>query len=324
MFVLPCMNISVADWEYRKGQASRIWKLNGGSRMERMRIVRKRVVGQRTRDGAGVRLTRVLSWRDTELFDPFLMLDFFDSTDPRDYQAGFPWHPHRGIETVTFLAEGRIEHGDSLGNAGVIGSGDCQWMTAGGGIIHQEMPKPAERMFGVQLWVNLPASRKMMIPQYRDLRKGDIPVTHNRSGGGTVRIVAGSYSGVEGPARHVGVHTRMLELQLPGNAPFELETPERTTVFAFLQEGKALFSGDDGPVDVPPVAVLFGEGGGIRCKAGPEGARMLILTGDPLHEPIAWRGPIVMNTEAELDEAFSELDKGTFIRSGTRERELNP
>ncbi len=284
--------------------------------MEPMRIVKKRVVGQRTRDGAGVRLTRVLSWRDTELFDPFLMLDFFDSTDPRDYQAGFPWHPHRGIETVTFLAEGRIEHGDSLGNSGVIGPEDCQWMTAGGGIIHQEMPKPCNRMLGVQLWVNLPASRKMIPPEYRDLRKEDIPVTSNRTGGGTVRVIAGSYFEVQGPARHLGVHTCMLELLLPGDAPFELETPPHATVFAFLEEGKALFAGEAGPVDVPPVAVLFEDGCGIKCKAGPEGARMLILTGDPLHEPVAWRGPIVMNTEAELDEAFAELDAGTFIRAG--------
>jgi hypothetical protein len=286
--------------------------------MESVRMVKKRVMGQKTRDGAGVRLTRVLSIRETKLFDPFLMLDFFDSTDPRDYQAGFPWHPHRGIETVTFLAEGLIEHGDSLGNSGVIGSGDCQWMTAGGGIIHQEMPKPVGRMFGVQLWVNLPASRKMMVPEYRDLRKQDIPVVSSMSGGGTVRVIAGSYCGVQGPALHVGVHTCMLELQLPGNAPFELEIPAQATVFAFLQEGSALFAGDSGPVDVPPVAVLFGEGSIIRCNAGPDGARMLILAGDPLHEPIAWRGPIVMNTEAELDEAFSELEAGTFLKSGNR------
>lgn len=284
--------------------------------MESVRMVRKRVFGQKTRDGAGVRLTRVLAWKETELFDPFLMLDFFDSTNPEDYRAGFPWHPHRGIETVTFLAEGRIEHGDSLGNTGVIGPGDCQWMTAGGGIIHQEMPKPSNRMLGVQLWVNLPASRKMMHPEYRDLRKEDIPVTSNRSGGGTVRVIAGTYFEVQGSARHLGVHTCMLELLLPGDAPFELKTPPHTTVFAFLQEGKALFSGDAGPIDVPPVAVLFGDGSGIRCKAGPEGARMLILMGDPLHETIAWRGPIVMNTEAELDEAFAELDAGTFIRTG--------
>lgn len=283
--------------------------------MNPVRMVKERVVGRKTRDGAGVRLTRVLAWRETERFDPFLMLDFFDSANPEDYTAGFPWHPHRGIETVTFLAEGRIEHGDSLRNSGIIGPGDCQWMTAGGGIIHQEMPQPSLRMFGVQLWVNLPASRKMMPPEYRDLRKADIPVVSNRSGGGTVRVIAGSYFDITGPALHVGAHTCMLELQLPGHALFECETPPRTTVFAFLQEGKALFDGDAGPIDVPPVAVLFGEGDGVSFKAGPEGARMLLLMGDPLHEPIAWRGPIVMNTEAELDQAFSELDRGTFIRA---------
>jgi redox-sensitive bicupin YhaK (pirin superfamily) len=158
----------------------------------------------------------------------------------------------------------------------------------------------------------------MMTPQYRDLRREDIPVVSNRSGEGTVRVIAGSYGGVQGPARHVGVNTCMLEVQLPADAHFELEIPAQATVFAFLQEGSALFEGDAGPVDVPPVAVLFGEGSIIRCKAGPDGARMLILAGDPLHEPIAWRGPIVMNTEAELDEAFSELEAGTFLKSGNR------
>jgi len=261
-------------------------------------------------DGAGVRLVRVLSRPDVEEFDPFLMLDAFDSTNPDDYTKGFPWHPHRGIETITYLIEGRIEHGDSIGNAGTIGAGDCQWMTAGKGILHQEMPKVSPRMLGAQLWLNLPKRDKMTAPKYRDIRAADIPVRNG--GSATVRILAGRFEGVGGTIAPDHVKIAYFDVELAPGAVFMHEIPADDTVFAYLFSGS--LSATDGTTARAKDAALFGAGDFVRVAAGPGGARFLFLTGPKLREPVAWGGPIVMNTREELRTAFRELDEGTFLR----------
>lgn len=282
--------------------------------MENLRKIRRIITGSPATDGAGVRLVRVLGHRDVRDFDPFLLLDAFDSTKPDDYIRGFPWHPHRGIETVTYLVSGLIEHGDSLGNKGTIGDGDCQWMTAGSGIIHQEMPKPAARMLGVQLWVNLPAKDKMTKPAYRDLGSQDIPVVED--GTATVRPVCGSYKGVQGPFQGDYVRPQFLDIAVQAGADFSMPTDTESNVFVYLLAGAARFPDDNTGKLVPEKsAVLFSPGDKLQLQAGPAGVRLLLLSGRPLGEGIAWGGPIVMNTQEELDLAFRELDAGTFIKS---------
>lgn len=283
--------------------------------MHSFRSIRRLVTGQPAVDGAGVHLVRVIGYHDTRDFDPFLMLDAFDSTNPDDYVRGFPWHPHRGIETVTYLVQGDIEHGDSLGNHGSILDGDCQWMTAGSGIIHQEMPKPSDRMLGCQLWVNLPAKDKMTAPQYRDIRQAMIPLV--TAPGAEVRIVAGQYQGVAGATRGDYVNVQYLDVKLAPGSSWTLPTDPDHTVFLYILEGAASFDpAGDAPV-AEKQAVLFGAGDALFVQAAGEGIRFLLFAGRPLHEPIAWGGPIVMNTRTELDLAFRELDNKTFIKSGT-------
>jgi hypothetical protein len=274
------------------------------------RAVIQTVRGMRTMDGAGVRLTRVLSQRETKVFDPFLMLDSFDSRDPADYLAGFPMHPHRGIETVTYLIEGRIEHEDSLGNRGEIIAGESQWMSAGSGILHQEMPKASERMLGFQLWLNLPAAEKMSEPAYLSITKDMIPVA--RAGEATVRVLSGAVGGAAGiTPRHIPA--RILDIALPAGERLAVPFDAGDTAFVFFILG-------DGDVSGTPVtektAALLSEGDGITLTAGSGGARVIAFSGKPLHEPIAWGGPIVMNTQRELDFAFEELRRGTFIKHG--------
>jgi len=246
--------------------------------MKQLRTVRKIVTGKDAVDGAGVKLVRVIGYRDTAEFDPFLMLDAFDSTNPDDYTKGFPWHPHRGIETITYLISGDIEHGDSLGNSGSILDGDCQWMTAGSGIIHQEMPKASERLFGVQLWLNLPARDKMVDPQYGDIKSEDITVVDE------------------------------------DGRDWSFESQRDSTLFIYILQGEGLFDPTGMESITSKRAVLFDEGDGFWVKAGDEGIRFLLLSGKPLKEPIAWGGPIVMNTRQELDQAFRELNENTFIK----------
>lgn len=270
----------------------------------------KTVRGFRAVDGAGVRLVRVLGHDDVYDFDPFLMLDSFDSTDPRDYVAGFPTHPHRGIETVTYLIAGRIEHEDSLGNGGVIDSGDAQWMTAGGGILHQEMPKPSDRMLGFQLWLNMPRAEKMAPPAYLEIPSERMPSVWED--GTKVRVVSGAYRGVQGVApRHVPA--TVLDVTLESGRSIRLDAPAGQTGFLFTILGGALVSGKR--VE-EKTAALFGEGDFVTVSA-PEnaGARFIFFMAPPLHEPIAWGGPIVMNTREELDTAFRQLREGTFLRS---------
>lgn len=280
-----------------------------------LRRVAKTVTGAPSVDGAGVRLVRVIGSKDVRDFDPFLMLDAFDSVNPADYTKGFPWHPHRGIETVTYLAEGEIEHGDSLGNVGSILSGGCQWMTAGSGIIHQEMPKPSPRMLGLQLWVNMPANRKMADPAYRDLSSERIPVVTEV--GSSVAVIAGSYRGTEGAARGTYVDATMLAMTIDAGSALEIPVHPDHTVFVYVIEGSFSF-GPDGSAVASRTAVLLSDGSVVRLRAvGPDCARCVLFSGPPLNEPIAWGGPIVMNTPEELERAFRELDEGTFIRHGT-------
>lgn len=273
------------------------------------REIVKTVRGQRAVDGAGVHLVRVLGNRDVYDFDPFLMLDSFDSTDPSDYTAGFPWHPHRGIETITYLISGRIEHLDSLCNKGVIASGESQWMTAGSGILHQEMPVASDRMLGFQLWLNLPRAQKMADPAYLSITQQDIPVVQN--GKAEIRILSGNYAGTSGVTpRHIPAS--IFDISLPRGEALSLPTKPEETVFAFLIEGNAVIHAN---LISEKTAVLFGGGDSVLLEATPDlDLRIILFSGKALHEPVAWGGPIVMNTREELDQAFDELRRGTFIR----------
>lgn len=274
-----------------------------------MRSIKKIITGRSAVDGAGVQLTRVVGFHDTADFDPFLMLDAFDSTNPDDYIRGFPFHPHRGIETITYLIEWEIEHRDSLWNSGVISSGDCQWMTAGSGIIHQEMPHASPRMLGVQLWLNLPASDKMTVPTYRDIRHHTIPVVETSAS--RTRIVSGSYDGINGPTNGNHVHMTSLDVEIfPGQSWTYVTDPE-ATVFVYIVAGSGDFG--EGSIDHKH-AVLFHWGDTIQVQSWWEGIRFLLFMAQPLHEAIAWGGPVVMNTQEELNQAFEELENGEFIR----------
>ena len=281
----------------------------------------RRFPGVPTLEGAGVRLRRSFSNPEVPLFDPFLLLDRFGSADPADYLAGFPWHPHRGIETVTYVLQGRVEHGDTLGNSGVIGSGDVQWMNSGSGIIHQEMPqRTPEALSGFQLWVNLPAREKMSLPAYRGVRSVDLPAVGTDEGG-EVRVVAGAFGSLEGPVRGIPVDPTYLDVRLAPGERFTWAPPPGYTAFAHVVAGQGAFGGEDPrPVDAGET-VLFGPGGEVRADAGPDGWRFLAVAGRPLHEPVAWYGPIVMNHPAELREAVRELRSGEFVRDRQPVRE---
>lgn len=287
-----------------------------------LREIKRVVSGRRAVDGAGVRLVRVLGHDDTTDFDPFLMLDAFDSTDPADYVKGFPWHPHRGIETVTYLIAGDIEHGDSLGNSGSILDGDCQWMTAGSGIIHQEMPKASERMLGAQLWLNLPAEHKMTEPAYGDILGSDIPVIEKD--GSTVRVLSGQYENISGAFETKYVKATYLDITLEAGVEWSFLNDPQENLFIYIFQGQAAFGSDIGGNEAEnglddklidaKQAVLFTEGSLFRARAGSDGVRFILLSARPLREPIAWGGPIVMNTREELEQAFAEIEAGTFIK----------
>ncbi len=265
--------------------------------------------GHSTYDGAGVKLTRVFAHDHTELTDPFLLLDHFGSDNPDDYVKGFPWHPHRGIETVTYMLGGTVEHGDSVGNAGTIGPGDIQWMTAGGGVFHQEMPKPSKGMMhGLQLWVNLPANDKMMEPRYRGIREDEVPIVKIRNG--EVRVIAGTFANVTGPVQELVVDVEYLDVRLKKGMVLSHAVKKGYTSFCYLVEGTGEF---DGARLEKAQLVLFTEAGSIAVKA-IEDIHYIFVTGKQLNEPIAWGGPIVMNTQEELDTAFRELKQGTFIK----------
>jgi quercetin 2,3-dioxygenase len=277
-----------------------------------IRKVKRIVEGENKIDGAGVELIRVIGKPTVKDFDPFLMLDAFDHDNPDKYIKGFPWHPHRGIETVTYLLEGEIQHGDSLGNSGVIRDGDCQWMTAGSGIIHQEMPQAAPKMLGVQLWVNLPAKDKMIQPKYRDFTKADIPVVEKDEY--TVNIVAGDFNGTLGPMEEITVQPTFLDVRVNALGSFSYKTDPDNTLFIYIIKGSATLEAENNRTLSSKKAILFGEGDELRLNAGSKGIQFLLFSGKPLNEPIAWGGPIVMNTHEELALAFKEIDNGTFIK----------
>ena len=300
--------------------------------MKHPRKIRKVSASRPTIEGAGVRLRRAFGFGDTSSTDPFLLLDDFRGDHPRDYLKGFPWHPHRGIETITYILEGTVEHGDSMGNSGTIGAGDAQWMTAGSGIIHQEMPKPGQggRMGGFQLWANLPASRKMMDPRYRDIKGADVPVVES-AGGVRTRVLCGEVDGTRGPVRDVVIEPEYLDVTIPPGGRFEHPTPAGHTVFAYLFEGRALFCDQKNPFSYEAEGagyfdlqrspwvqsehlVLLDDGDGLVVSTEEQAARFLLVSGKPLREPVAWYGPIVMNTQEELRVAFEEYQNGTFIK----------
>jgi len=278
------------------------------------------VRGQRAVDGAGVRLRRVLGAQTARSFDPFLMLDGFDSVDPNDYLKGFPWHPHRGIETITYLIKGEFEHGDSLGNRGMIHDLECQWMTAGSGIVHQEMPKASPRMLGCQLWVNLPANDKMAPPAYGDITHDKVVVVEEPDA--VVRILAGCYKGTKGVFEGKYVKVTYLDIALiPDTTCTYTGTPNNETLFIYLLDGTLAVKDDLMEEEEKACAVLFTAtepnaqtNEAVVVRAGTQGARFVLLAAPPLREPIAWGGPIVMNTQEELQLAMEELDNGTFIK----------
>ena len=272
-----------------------------------------------TMEGAGVSLRRAFGFGNEHLFDPFLMLDDFRGDDPSKYSAGFPWHPHRGMETITYVIDGEVEHADSLGNAGSIGAGDVQWMTAGSGIIHQEMPASDEsgRMGGFQLWANLPASHKMIDPRYCGIDSADIPEVVTE--GALVRVICGTVAEITGPVTDIVSEPEYLDVAIIANRTWTHDTTPGHTVFAYLFEGSACFGEETEAVCAENgTVVLFDDGDRVAIKAGPNGARSLLVSGQPIGEPIAWGGPIVMNTREELERAFEEYRQGTFVKHDVR------
>jgi redox-sensitive bicupin YhaK (pirin superfamily) len=297
-----------------------------------IRPVKRVVQAQPTMEGAGVKLQRAFGFGDTSEFDPFLLLDDFRNDRPDDYLAGFPWHPHRGIETITYVLAGSVDHGDSLGNRGTLGGGDVQWMTAGRGILHQEMPKGDAhgQMHGFQLWANLPASLKMTAPRYQDVVSNDIPVAVDDDGT-RVRVICGNFWGQTGPIDGVAADPRYLDVSVPPGVTRRLpvETPRHAFAYVFAGAGSFRDASNPQPVKTELVdasgspgvetignrsLVLFDGGDEIVVRAGPDGIRFLLVSGQPIQEPVAWQGPIVMNTQAELHRAFTELREGTFIK----------
>ena len=285
-----------------------------------------------TMEGAGVHLKRVFGYSEVPMFDPFLMLDDFRSDNPDQYLKGFPWHPHRGIETITYVLAGDVEHGDNLGNSGVIGAGDVQWMTAGSGIIHQEMPKGdgKGRMYGFQLWANLPADEKMINPKYRDVVSSQIPEV-KLSNGTSVRIISGEVAGVKGPVNDIVIDPEYLDVSVPANSDFIHPTKRGHRVFAYVIDGRGYFCKEKNPFNYEVTGtnyfdikrepfiqngelVLFDDGEEIKVFTEGQGVRFLLISGKPLKESVAWYGPIVMNTQEELETAFEEYKDGTFIK----------
>ncbi len=267
-----------------------------------------------TLEGAGVRLKRVFGYNETEMMDPFLLLDHFGSDNPEDYMKGFPWHPHRGIETITYMIEGKVKHEDSLGNLGTIETGDVQWMTAGSGIIHQEMPEGSEGlMMGFQLWANLPSSNKMMHPRYQEVKDSQIPEIETESGA-KIRIICGKLDGTCGPVSEIVTDPEYMDVIVPAGKEFTHSVKKGHTVFAYVFEGNGYFDEDQKTLIESDHLVLFEDGDQIMAKAGDKQVRFLLVSGMPIREPIAWYGPIVMNNREELDEAFREYREGTFIK----------
>jgi quercetin 2,3-dioxygenase len=300
--------------------------------MSKPRKIRKVFRSRPVLEGAGVHLRRAFGNGQVPMFDPFLLLDDFRSHTPAEYLAGFPWHPHRGIETITYMLEGVVEHGDSMGNSGTIDSGDVQWMTAGSGIIHQEMPKGdnAGRMDGFQLWANLPAASKMMDPRYRDVKAETIPRVKTKEGA-EIRIICGEVAGTKGPVRDIVIDPEYLDVTVPAGVKYSHPMKEGHTAFAYVIDGKGYFCEEKKPFSYETEGVnyfdmemhtmlenhslvLFGDGGSVDVSTEDAPFRFLLISGKPIREPVAWYGPIVMNTREELEIAFDEYEQGTFIK----------
>ncbi|MGO8669823.1 MAG: pirin family protein [Capsulimonadaceae bacterium] len=296
-----------------------------------IRPVRRLIKSKPTLEGAGVHLRRAFGFGNTSDFDPFLLLDDFRNDVPDDYLAGFPWHPHRGIETITYVLAGTVEHGDSMGNHGAIGAGDIQWMTAGRGIIHQEMPRgdAVGRMHGFQLWANLPSSLKMSTPHYQEVKSVEIPEITDDDGT-HVRIVCGSFWGATGPVDGIAAEPVYLDVSIPAGTRKTIPIDTRRNAFAYVFSGSARFCDASEPLAVPTEGVgwmdtnapaevdnrslvLFDSGDEVTLHAGEDGVRFLLVSGKPLQEPVAWYGPIVMNTQSEIRQAYRELQQGTFL-----------
>ena len=300
--------------------------------MVSIRNIRRILKSKATVEGAGVQLKRSFGFHHVPQLDPFLLLDDFHSDNPEDYIKGFPWHPHRGIETITYVLDGEVEHGDSMGNRGVIRSGDVQWMTAGSGIIHQEMPKGQRDglMWGFQLWANLPASHKMMEPRYREVKSNQIPETRLEDGA-KVKVICGKVNNVTGPVRDIVTNPEYLDVKIPARSKFLHSARSGHTVFAYVIEGKGYFDQrrDSYAYEVegtnyfdferscligPESLVMFDDGDQLIFTTADEPVRFLLASGKPLREPVAWYGPIVMNTQEELRLAFEEYQNGTFVK----------
>jgi quercetin 2,3-dioxygenase len=284
--------------------------------MIRTRHIRHAFPSRSTLEGAGVRLHRAIGFGEPEEYNPFLLLDDFRADSPVQYQAGFPWHPHRGMETITYVLRGRVEHQDSLGNHDVIGPGDAQWMSAGSGIIHQEMPMgdATGAMYGFQLWANLPSESKMMEPRYRAIIAADVP-TVTLPGGATVRVIAGTVGGVTGPVRDVAIRPEYLDVTVSPRGSFVHATLHGHTVFAYVIGGEGYFDPNRERMIGDRHLVSFSDGDQVSISTKDEPVRFLLVSGEPIAEPIAWQGPIVMNTEEELRIAFEEIEQGTFIKT---------
>jgi len=295
-----------------------------------IRAVKRIAEATPTMEGAGVRLRRAFGFGDPSEFDPFLMMDDFRGDDPADYSAGFPWHPHRGIETITYVLAGEVEHADSLGNRGTLGPGSVQWMTAGRGILHQEMPRgdAAGRMHGFQLWANLPSSLKMTAPRYQDISARDIPEVTDDDGA-VARVICGEFWGAKGPVEGVAADPRYLDVSVPPGKRKTLKVETYRQAFAYIFAGSCRFLNASEPFGVLREVeddvlvrdkvgnrslVVFGSGDEVVVQAGEEGVRFLLVSGAPIREPVAWHGPIVMNTQAEIRQAMADLRSGTFIR----------
>jgi len=302
--------------------------------MAKFRTIRKVLKSKPTIEGAGVHLKRAFGFNEVPGLDPFLLLDDFRADDPSKYILGFPWHPHRGIETITYVLAGEVAHGDSLGNRGTIAAGDIQWMTAGRGILHQEMPHgdASGRMHGFQLWANLPAAHKMTAPRYQEIAAADIPELVDDDGT-RVRLVCGEFWGKRGPVEGIAADPVYLDVELPAHARKRLPVEVARTAFAYVFAGAGRFGGASAPQPMPTERadgveggpdpgltaanrslLLFDRGDEVAVEAGEEGLRFLFVSGRPLREPVAWRGPIVMNTDAELREAYAQLERGTFLK----------
>jgi redox-sensitive bicupin YhaK (pirin superfamily) len=283
--------------------------------MKKTRTLAETLPSLPTMEGAGVHLRRGFGFSNPERHDPFLLFDDFRSDNPNHYREGFPWHPHRGIETITYVLKGDVEHGDSLGNKGTISGGEIQWMTAGSGIIHQEMPKGDANgsMHGFQLWLNLPAKDKMCPPRYRDIGARDIPMVIGENGV-TIKVISGQVGDVIGPVSGITTDPEYLDVSLPANATFNHPTRSNYTAIAYVIGGSGQFAPNSSKECEDKTLILFNDGDEVAITAGSRGIRFLFLSGKPLNEPIAWQGPIVMNTEDELKQAFEEFRNGTFLR----------